>query len=185
MSLATKIAAKYAIVAILKDEKGVRQVAASARDLVPTIEKAERLMEDLEDWIKRFDRVLLAARSESDELPKDRVWQDRLVRYFEEADTEFESLQHVDEVLESIYLSSSDGASQMANEARQLVAPPRMAQIEYAISDIDFAKNPLTDRDGITYSVMQLRSWSSGCEKWLKSGTQALRNLKRQAIRSV
>lgn len=166
-------------------EKSARNLySASADDLIPTLERADTLVEDLEDWAKRFDGVLLVARSES-KLPDNRVWQDRFVKYFEESDYLLTGLRHVDDVLDGIYLGDSSELADIANEARHLLGITHMARIEYAISDIDFTAHPKTGREEITYDIDTLKKWSRAFHQWATKAKTGLRNLKRRALRSV
>lgn len=166
-----------------EQEKQAWKVGAAApADLVPTLAKARAALIDLKDWIKRFDGLLLVARSESESLPADRVWQDRFVRYFEQADPMTSQLEALDEVLDDIWLDS-ENLGDIANQARQLIKMPRHAQVTYAIADIDFSDNPNTGRQGISYSVPRLKEWAGELSKWATDVPGKLLDLSRKATR--
>lgn len=166
-----------------EQEKQAWKVGAKTpADLIPTLQRASAEVLNLRTWIDRFDRVLLAARSESVELGPDRVWQDRFVKYFEQADPFTSELDGLDDVLDDIYLDD-ERAGGLANQARQALTIPRKAQVTYAIADIDFALNPATGRQGISYSVDRLKEWAQTLSDWTQSTPIKLLDLSRKAKR--
>lgn len=166
-----------------EQEKQAWKVGAkSTADLIPTLQRASSEVVNLRTWIDRFDRVLLAARSESGLLGPDRVWQDRFVKYFEQADPFTAELDKLDVVLDDIYLDD-ERAGGLANQARQVLIIPRKAQVTYAIADIDFALNPATGRQGISYSVDRLKEWAQVMRDWTMSTPIKLLDLSRKAGR--
>lgn len=166
-----------------EQEKQAWKVGAlSHADLVPTLQRAGAQVVNLRTWIDRFDRTLLVARSESSTLDPDRVWQDRFVRYFEQADPFTAELEQLDEVLENIYLDDERAAG-IANQARQVLKIPRKSQVTYAIADIDFSDNPNTGRQGISYSVTRLKEWAAEMAKWARDTPGKLLDLSRKATR--
>lgn len=166
-----------------EQEKQAWKVGAlSQADFIPTLDRANAEVINLRTWIDRFNRVLLAARSESGELGAERVWQDRFVKYFEQADPFTTELDKIDDVLEDIYLDDERVAG-LANQARQVLTIPRKAQVTYAIADIDFALNPATGRQGISYSVDRLKEWAQAMSDWTMSTPIKLLDLSRKARR--
>lgn len=148
---------------------------ATADELVPLLNGALKEMDQFTLWLNRFDRILVAARLEAPEL-KNRVWQDRFVDFFNQKDAAFEWLQIVHAKLYDIILDAP-AAEEVAEHAMQLLNVPRKAQIEYAISDIDFAPNPLTGRDGISYSIQRLKEWADNAREWIARSRRELKSL--------
>jgi hypothetical protein len=144
--------------------------------------KAQKSLESIGATLKGFQRMMLAARSESISLGDTRVWQDRPVAFFEELDDSLETLQGVGEGLDDLSLDVAPLAN-LANEARSILALPRKATVEYAISDIDFAANPDTGREGISYSVGRLREWADELGKWASGAIRSLKTVDQKAGR--
>lgn len=165
-----------------QEKKAWKVGALSHADLAPTLQRAANQVVNLRAWIDRFDRTLLVARSESETIGPERVWQDRFVKYFEQAEPFTTELEAIDDVLDDIYLDDEKAAG-IANQARQIIQIPRKAQVTYAIADIDFADNPNTGRQGISYSVERLKDWAAQMNSWAQSVPGKLLDLSRRAGR--
>lgn len=153
--------------------------AAESREFAAALRKSKVALDTIAALLRGRDRVLVAAiaRAEQDGLPKGRVWQGRFVDLFESMEPAFADLQEVDQALDAIYLGGDAEVSDSANTIRQVLDLPRKAMTEYAISDIDFAPNPDTGREGITYSVQKLKEWGAALEKWVTDAQKKVRAL--------
>lgn len=141
-----------------------------ARYLVATekalLRRAVAELDTVHKIVQRVDPVFLSARNESKGiLPSDRVWQTRFVVFFKALEPSLDELRQIRGDLKK---------HPDSDRSMNLLDPPKRATIEHAISDIDFAPNPSTGEDGISYSLPRLREWARELEKWAKETKAAL-----------
>lgn len=156
---------------------------ASTSELAPAFKKAQAALDAVLTSIKVFPRMLTAARAEAQTIDE-RVWQERPVALFKSIEAALTSVGEADELFDTVSLARGRLAN-IATDARSRLIIPRKAAVEYAISDIDFATNPNTGREGISYSVGTLRDWAGELEKWASSAKGELKTLEQKAARIV
>jgi len=164
--------------------KGQTKTASAPTELAPAFAKAKTALDAILSTLRVFPRILTAARSEATTIGNDRVWQERPVGVLRSIDATMAAITEADELFDKTALARGPLAN-IALDARSYLVVPRKATVEYAISDIDFATNPNTGREGISYSVGTLRDWASELEKWATAAKGHLKVLEQKAARVV
>lgn len=166
------------LVATLEESSGQEnQKMASAKidQLEPALESMRATLGKIP--VKEFDRILVAARAESETLVG-RVWQKRFMPYFDGIDDTVRELEAFKEDLNHIeVVYSVQLLTELIWQALKAVDIPRKASTDYAISNIEFNLNPTTQREEISYSIPVLREWNKELEKWVKDAQTTLKTL--------
>jgi hypothetical protein len=148
---------------------------AGASNLPQLLVKALDLFQQIDQWMARFNSVLVASRAEAGDLDG-RVWQDRFVQYLRDGEQAMEGLRDLDQLLDEVPVETP-ALLQVVHGSRQAVRIPQKAEVTQAIADIEFRPDPKTGRDGITYSINALKTWSNEVVAWSKRGQQTLRQM--------
>ena len=167
-----------------KQKLAWKLTASTSSDLPKLLTEASAAIREVQAVLSHFDRLMLLSRHNASEtgLPEDRVWQTSWVKYFTGVEHPLTILERLSDSLDDIYLDVPAQAD-VANDARGVLMLPRKAMITYAISDIDFAPNPDTGREGISYSVPVLKEWSKALDVWAKAALTKILGLTRISAR--
>jgi hypothetical protein len=144
----------------------VAYVLAKIDQLIPSFEAVLGILDDLP--ISEFDRILLAARTESSTLDN-RVWQKRFIPYIDKVYAKLQELEDPKEIMEDVSVGySTQTLTVLIWQAQTALQVPRKASPDYAISDIQFQPSDETGRDEISYSIPVLKEWVKELEAWSK-----------------
>lgn len=126
----------------------------------------------LQTWLKGFP--LQEAQEDTGTLPRGWIWQDPFVGFFESYDTYQHQLSILSGKLTTLAQTEDP---QVIKKAKMTVEPPKKAQIDQAISTIDFAANPDTGQDEIIYPRANLVTWQAAFKDWTTSSSKLLKTL--------
>jgi len=171
-----------------EEEKGEKQKLAwkshqaTATTFPDLLEDILQKMKELQTILNNFDRTLVTARHESEDLADadKRVWQTRFVNYFRDMDSAMDRLQEIRQSLDDIYLDDKK-LSDLALQARSALIRPRKSETDYAIADIEFGVHPATGQEEITYSIARLKEWDKALQAWVKSVNATVTGLIKKA----
>jgi hypothetical protein len=147
-----------------------QQRQARTEDLPSVLKQIGTVHTRLQTWIKGFP--LQESQQDTETLPTGWVWQDPFVGFFESYDIYQQQLGALDAKLAALALDP-----QVLKKLKPMVEPPKKAQIDQAISTIDFAVNPDTGQDEIIYPKAKLVVWKDAFLDWTTKATKLLKTL--------
>jgi hypothetical protein len=148
------------------------QRTARVEDLPSVLQQLGEVHIRIQTWLKGFP--LQEAQKNTATLPKGWVWQDPFVGFFEGYDS---YQQHLNSLGDKLAYLAQTSDPQVIKKARTTIEPPKKAQIDQAISTLDFAVNPDTGQDSIIYPKMNLVSWKTSFHDWTIKSSKILRSL--------
>jgi len=153
-------------------------LTARTKGFKPTLARADRVMSRVEEWGKQFSGVLRQAKTENEGAPNGWVWQTPFISYFKGFDVYQSQLRDLDYTMEGLAISSDPFADQAAEARNATKGPGRVGRISHAISDLDFAYDPVAGDERLLYRVATLEGWHRAFMKWVSNSKARLKRLK-------
>lgn len=152
-----------------------RYVDAANDGLVLTLIKAQKLLEDLDSWVKEFPALLRKAEQGADGLPSGWVWQDLFVSYLTRYDERFVTrFQDVSYALEGHWLDLTGKLQQAVGRVRGVVKEPSgKASVMYPTQSFQFLPHPERG-ESIAYKVADLTAWAHAFSQWVDNGQKVV-----------